>query len=83
MYEDETINEVEVGKEYKKEVLEDFITRHNYHLYSKTIGKNFFGNGQAMCVVEKVIEGDYQFLHNNNYTIRIEPIEGIIFAELK
>lgn len=36
-----------------------------------------------MCVVEKIIKGNYHFFYDNNYTIHIEPVDGIIFAELK
>lgn len=83
MYESELISKVEEGKEYKEEILEEFVLKHHYHLYSKTIGSNIFLGGQVMCVVEKVIEGDYQFLNNDGEMIHIEPVKGIVFAELK
>lgn len=83
MYESEFISKVEEGKEYKEEILEEFVLKHHYHLYSKTIGSNIFLGGQVMCVVEKVIEGDYQFLNNDGEIIHIEPVRGIVFAELK
>lgn len=83
MHESEFISKVEEGKEYKEEILEEFVLKHHYHLYSKTIGSNIFLCGQVMCVVEKVIEGDYQFLNNDGEIIHIEPVRGIVFAELK
>lgn len=83
MHESEFISKVEEGKEYKEEILEEFVLKHHYHLYSKTIGSNIFLGGQVMCVVEKVIEGDYQFLNNDGEIIHIEPVRGIVFAELK
>lgn len=83
MYESELISKVEEGKEYKEEILEEFVLKHHYHLYSKTIGSNIFLGGQVMCVVEKVIEGDFQFLNNDGEMIHIEPVRGIVFAELK
>lgn len=83
MLESELISKVEEGKEYKEEILEEFVLKHHYHLYSKTIGSNIFLGGQVMCVVEKVIEGDYQFLNNDGEMIHIEPVRGIVFAELK
>lgn len=49
MLESELINKVEEGKEYKKEILEEFVLKHHYHLYSKTIGSNIFLGGQVMC----------------------------------
>lgn len=42
MYESELISKVEEGKEYKKEILEEFILKHHYHLYSKSIGRNIY-----------------------------------------
>ena len=83
MYESELISKVEEGKEYKREILEEFVFKNHYHLYSKTIGRNLYVGGQAMCVVEKVIEDDYQFLNDNGKMIHIEPVKGIVFAELK
>lgn len=83
MLESELISKVEEGKEYKEEILEEFVLKHHYHLYSKTIGSNIFFGGQVRCVVEKVIEGDYQFLNNDGEMIHIEPVRGIVFAELK
>ncbi len=83
MLESELISKVEEGKEYKEEILEEFVLKYHYHLYSKTIGSNIFLGGQVMCVVEKVIEGDYQFLYNDGEMIHIEPVRGIVFAELK
>ena len=83
MYESELISKVEEGNEYKEEILEEFVLKHHYHLYSKTIGSNIFLGGQVMCVVEKVIEGDFQFLNNDGEMIHIEPVRGIVFAELK
>lgn len=83
MLESELISKVEEGKEYKEEILEEFVLKHHYHLYSKTIGSNIFLGGQVMCVVEKVIESDYQFLNNDGEMIHIEPVRGIVFAELK
>lgn len=58
MYESELINKVEEGKVYKREILEEFILKHHYHHYSKTIGSNIYLGGEVMCVVEKVIEDD-------------------------
>jgi len=83
MYESELISKVEEGKEYKKEILEEFVFKNHYHLYSRTIGNNLYVGGQAMCVVEKVIEGDYHFLNDDGKMVHIEPVKGIIFAELK
>lgn len=83
MYESELINKVEEGKEYKREILEEFILKQHYHLYSKTIGSNLYLGGQAMCVVEKVIEDDYQFLNDDGKMVHIESVKGIVFAELK
>lgn len=83
MYESELINKVEEGKEYKREILEEFVLRHHYHLYSKTMGSNIYLGGQVMCVVEKVIEGDYQFFNDDGKMVHIEPVKGIAFAELK
>ena len=83
MYESELINIVEEGKEYKREILEEFVLKHHYHLYSKTMGSNLYLGGQVMCVVEKVIEGDYQFLNDDGENLHIEPVKGIVFAELK
>ena len=51
MYESELINIVEEGKEYKREILEEFVLKHHYHLYSKTMGSNLYLGGQVMCVV--------------------------------
>ena len=62
MYESELINIVEEGKEYKREILEEFVLKHHYHLYSKTMGSNLYLGGQVMCVVEKVIEGHFRLL---------------------
>lgn len=83
MYESELISKVEEGKEYKEEILEEFVLKHHYHLYFETIGSNIFLGGEVMCVVEKVIEGDYQFLNNDGEVIHIEPVRGIVFDELK
>ena len=83
MYESELINIVEEGKEYKREILEEFVLKHHYHLYSKTMGSNLYLGGQVMCVVEKVIEGDYQFFNDDGKMVLIEPVKGIVFAELK
>jgi len=83
MYESELISKVEEGKEYKEEILEEFVLKHHYHLYSKTIGSDILLGEQVMCVVEKVIEGDYQFLNNDGEMIHIEPVRGIVFADLK
>ena len=83
MLESELISKLEEDKEYKEEILEEFVLKYHYHLYSKTIGGNIFLGGQVMCVVEKVIEGDYQFLYNDGEMIHIEPVRGIVFAELK
>ncbi len=83
MYESELISKVEEGKEYKREILEEFASKNHYHLYSKTMGGNLYMGGQAMCVVEKVIEGDYHFLNDDGNMIHIESVKGIVFAELK
>lgn len=83
MYESELINKVEEGKVYKREILEEFVLKHHYHLYSKTMGSNLYLGGQVMCVVEKVIEDDYQFFNDDGKTVHIEPVKGIVFAELK
>lgn len=83
MYESELINKIEEGKEYKIEILEEFVFKHQYHLYSKTIGSNLYVGGQAMCVVQKVIEGDYHFLNDDGEMVHIESVKGIVFAELK
>ena len=40
MYVSEFISKVEEGKEYKAEILEEFVFKKHYHLYSKTIGRN-------------------------------------------
>lgn len=58
MYESELISKVEEGKEYKEEILEEFILKYHYHPYSKTMGSNIYLGEQVMCMVEKVIEGD-------------------------
>lgn len=83
MYESELMSKVEEGKEYKTEILEEVVFRNHYHLYSKTIERNLYIGGQAICVVEKVIEDDYQFLIDNGNMIHVEPVKGIVFAELK
>lgn len=83
MYESELINKVEEGKMYKREILEEFVLKHHYHLYSKTMGSNLYLVGQVMCMVEKVIEGDYQFFNDDGKMLHIEPVKGIVFAELK
>lgn len=83
MYESELINKVEEGKVYKREILEEFVLKHHYHLYSKTMGNNLYLGGQVMCVVEKVIEDDYQFFNDDGKMVHIEPVKGIVFAELK
>lgn len=83
MLESEFISKVEEEKEYKKEILEEFVFKNHDHLYSKTIGKNLYVGGQTMCVVEKVIKDDYQFLNDNGKIVHIEPVKGIVFAELK
>lgn len=83
MYESELINKVEEGKVYKREVLEEFVLKHHYHLYSKTMGSNLYLGGQIMCMVEKVIEDDYQFFNDDGKMVYIEPVKGIVFAELK
>ena len=44
MYESELINKVEEGKEYKREILEEFVSKHHYHLYSKTMGSSTEGH---------------------------------------
>lgn len=49
MYESELINKVEEGKEYKREILEEFVSKHHYHLYSKTMGSNMY-LGDKLCV---------------------------------
>ena len=36
-----------------------------------------------MCVIEKVIEGDYQFFNDDGRMVHIEFVKGIVFAELK
>lgn len=83
MYESELINKVEEGKMYKREILEEFVLKHHYHLYSKTMGSNLYLGGQVMCMVEKVIEDDYQFFNDDGKMVHIEPVKGIVFAELK
>lgn len=83
MYESELISKVEEGKEYKKEILEEFVFKNHYHLYSKTIGSNLYVGGQAMVMVEKVIEGDYQLLNDDGKMVHIESVKGVVFAELK
>lgn len=83
MYESELINKVEEGKMYKREILEEFALKHHYHLYSKTMGSNLYLGGQVMCMVEKVIEDDYQFFNDDGKMVHIEPVKGIVFAELK
>ena len=83
MYESELINKVEEGKMYKREILEEFVLKHHYHLYSKTMASNLYLGGQVMCMVEKVIEGDYQFFNDDGKMVHIEPVKGIVFAELK
>lgn len=82
MYENQLINKVEEGKVYQREILEEFVLEHHYHLYSKTMGSNMYLGGQVMCVVEKVIEGDYQFFNDDVKMVHIEPVKGIVFAEL-
>lgn len=37
MLESELISKVEEGKENRKEILEEFVFKYHYHLYSKTI----------------------------------------------
>lgn len=83
MYESELINKVEEGKVYKREILEEFVLKHHYHLYSKTMGSNLYLGGQVMCVVEKVIEDDYQFFNDDGKMVHSETVKGIVFAELK
>lgn len=83
MYESELINKVEEGKMFKREILEEFVLKHHYHLYSKTMGSNLYLGGQVMCMVEKVIEDDYQFFNDDGKMVHIEPVKGIVFAELK
>lgn len=83
MYESELINKVEEGKVYKREILEEFVLKQHYHLYSKTMGSSLYLGGQVMCMVEKVIEGDYQFFNDDGKMVHIEPVKGIVFAELK
>lgn len=83
MYESELMSKVKEGKEYKTEILEEFVFRNHYHIYSKAIGRNLYIGGQAICVVKKVIEADYQFLNDNGNMIYVESIKGIAFAELK
>ena len=51
MYESELINKVEEGKMYKREILEEFVLKHHYHLYSKTMASNLYLGGQVMCMV--------------------------------
>ena len=83
MYESELMSKVEEGKEYKTEILEEVVFRNHYHLYSKTMGSNMYLGGQVMCVIEKVIEGDYQFFNDDGRMVHIEFVKGIVFAELK
>ena len=47
------------------------------------MGSNLYLGGQVMCMVEKVIEGDYQFFNDDGKMVHIEPVKGIVFAELK
>lgn len=37
MYESKLINKVKESKEYKRDILEEFVLKHHYHLYSKTV----------------------------------------------
>ena len=71
MYESEFINKVEEGKVYKREILEEFILKHHYHLYSKTMGNNIYLGGQVMCMIEKVIEGDNKFYNDDGKIVHI------------
>ena len=64
MYESELMSKVKECKEYKTEILEGFVFRNHYHLYSKAIGRNLYIGGQTICVVKKLIGADYQFLNN-------------------
>lgn len=83
MYEDKFVNAIESGKQYKLGVINEFISKNNYHLYSKTIGL-FIGNSeQRLCIVSKVINHEYDCLSNpkNSETINSQKVNGIIFAE--
>ena len=82
MFENEYVDKLEEYSEYKLGVLQEFLSKYNYHLYSKTI---YIGcNEQQICVVSKVINNKLQCLSNPHYTSNINyaEVEGIIFAEV-
>ena len=82
MYEDEFVNTIEAGKQYKLGVLYEFLSKYNYHLYSTTIDFSI-GNEQRICNVNKVISKDYYCLSDSNNSGRIDSqkVNGLIFAE--
>jgi hypothetical protein len=82
MFENEFVDNLEENNEYKLGVLQEFLSKYNYHLYSKTISIGC--HEQQMCAVSKVINKKLQCLSNPHYTSNINyaEVEGIIFAEL-
>lgn len=82
MFENEFVDKIEEGKEYKLGVLQEFISKYNYNLYSNTISIGC--REQRMCVVSKVINKKLQCLSNPYYTSNINyaEVEGIILAEV-
>lgn len=83
MYEDERIYKVEIGKVYKMEILEDFISRFNYHLYIKSKNKySSIISKNAECIVKSFIIENYQFLYLGDNGINIKSVKGVIIAEL-
>lgn len=83
MYEDEFLQTVEEGKTYNLNILYEYLIKHNYHLYSETIGVCFPLNNQRVCIVNKVINNKYNYVRWQGSSICYESVKGIIFAEIK
>lgn len=84
MFEDEFVDKIEEGKEYKLGVLYEFISQHKYHLYSKSIGVSIGYSEQKVCRVNRVINEKHMCLSDtrNAGVISHNEVNGILFAEL-
>jgi len=47
MNEDEFVDKIEAGKNYKQDILFEFLIKYNYHLYSKSISPSWGINGTS------------------------------------
>lgn len=82
MFEDEFVDKLEEGEEYKLGVIYEYLSKNNIHLYSSTIRVGM--HEQTMCIINKVIERDTNFIQYSRSCGRIhfDSVEGIVFAEI-